>query len=368
MIINTDYPAFLSWFYVQHKDLSDCTYLTQLDLHRATLFGVSGIYSKHLKQLDHESTEIHANNSIFQSTWCKENDVNIKIQDRWEITYRKSVIPWITESKNWLQTVLAKQIESIKPDVIVNFDLNLTPAGFFSDIKAHYGILIGQHAATPLNEDRDWTEYDLMLSSFMPTVDWFLSKSIPCKYFPLGFDTDLIELSDKFKKDIPVSFIGSFSNIHSSRLEFLEAVSSKVDVQIWGPYNDNLNKYPNIYKSWRGEAWGKKMYEIIARSKITLNHHGSIIPYANNFRLYESTGLGALLITDHLPGLSDKFEIGKEILVYTNAEDCIEKIKKYLKKNEQREIISINGQRRTETSHNYLHIMQELTEIVSNQS
>ena len=135
-----------------------------------------------------------------------------------------------------------------------------------------------------------------------------------------------------------------------------------------GSLYDNLNKYPNIYKSWRGEAWGKKMYEIIARSKITLNHHGSIIPYANNFRLYESTGLGALLITDHLPGLSDKFEIGKEILVYTNAEDCIEKIKKYLKKNEQREIISINGQRRTETSHNYLHIMQELTEIVSNQS
>jgi len=368
LIINTDYPAFLSWFYGQHKDLDDCSYLTQLALHAKTLFGVSGTYSKYLKKLNHQTTEIHANNPMFQSTWCKENDVNIKIQDRWEIKYKKSVIPWITESNNWLRTVLAKQIESIKPDVIVNFDLNLMPAGFFADIKAHYGILIGQHAATPLNEDRHWTEYDLMLSSFMPTVDWFLSKSVPCKYFPLGFDTDLIGLSDKFKKDIPVSFIGSFSNIHSSRLEFLEAVSSKVDVQIWGPYNDNLNKYPNIYKSWRGEAWGKKMYEIIARSKITLNHHGSIIPYANNFRLYESTGLGALLITDHLPGLSDKFEIGKEILVYTNAEDCIEKIKKYLKKNEQREIISIYGQRRTETSHNYLHIMQELTEIVSNQS
>ena len=231
LIINTDYPAFLSWFYAQHKDLSDCTYLTQLDLHRETLFGVSGIYSKYLKQLDHESTEIHANNPIFQSTWCKENDVNIKIQDRWEITYKKSVIPWITESNNWLQTVLAKQIESIKPDVIVNFDVSLMSEGFFSDIKTHYGLLIGQHAASPLDERRNWKEYDLMLSSFMPTVDWFSSKSIPCKYFPLGFDTDLIGLSDKFKKDISVSFIGSFSNIHSSRLEFLEAVSSEVDVK-----------------------------------------------------------------------------------------------------------------------------------------
>lgn len=367
LIINTDYPAFLSWFYGQYKNLDDCSYQTQLDLHEKTLFGVSAVYSKYLNKLKHKSTEIHANNMLFQFTWCKENDIDIKLTDRWKIGYKKSVIPWVTESKKWLQVALSKQIESIKPDVIVNFDVSLMSEGFFSDIKTHYGLLIGQHAASPLDERRNWKEYDLMLSSFMPTVDWFSSKSIPCKYFPLGFDTDLIGLADKFKKDISVSFIGSFSNIHSSRLEFLEAVSSEVDVKIWGPYHSNLNKYPNIYKSWRGEAWGKEMYEIIARSKITLNHHGAIMPYANNFRLYESTGLGALLITDNLPGLSDKFEIGKEILVYTNAEDCIGQIKKYLKEDEQREIISINGQRRTKTSHNYLHIMQELTEIVSNQ-
>ena len=367
LIINTDYPAFLSWFYGQHKDLDDCSYLTQLDLHAKTLFGVSGTYSKYLKKLNHHTTEIHANNPMFQSTWCKENDVNIKIQDRWEITYKKSVIPWITESNNWLQTVLAKQIESIKPDVIVNFDLNLMPAGFFSDIKAHYGILIGQHAATPLNEDRHWREYDLMLSSFMPTVDWFLSKSVPCKYFRLGFDVDSINLLGEIKKDIPLSFIGSFSNIQSSRLEFLEDVAREVDIQIWGPYNENLNNYPNILKFWKGEAWGKKMFEIIARSKITLNHHGEILPYANNLRLYESTGLGTLLLTDNLPGLSDKFEIGKEVLAYSNSDECINYINSYLKDHKGRELISLNGQRRTKTSHNYSNIIQELTEIVSNQ-
>lgn len=367
LIINTDYPAFLSWFYGQHKNLNDYSYLTQLDLHRKTLFGISATYSKYLTKLNHQSAEIHANNPMFQSTWCKENAVNIKIKDRWEITYKKAVIPWIKESKSWLQVVLSKQIESIKPDVIVNFDLNQMAEGFFSNIKAHYGILIGQHAATPLNEDRDWTEYDLMLSSFEPTVDWFLSKSIPCKYFRLGFDVDVIGLLGEIKKDIPISFIGSFSNIHSSRLEFLEAVASEVDLQIWGPYNSNLTKYPHIYKSWKGEAWGKEMYEIIARSRITLNHHGEILPYANNLRLYESTGLGTLLLTDNLPGLSDKFEIGKEILAYSNADEGINYIKAYLKDDKQRELISLNGQRRTKTSHDYLNIIQELTEIVSNQ-
>ena len=367
LIINTDYPAFLSWFYAQHKDLADCTYLAQLDLHKKTLFGVSGIYSKYLKQLGHQSTEIHANNPIFQSTWCKENDVNINLKDRWQITYKKSVIPWISESKTWLQRVLSKQIESIKPDVIINFDLNLLPEGFFSEIKTHYGLLIGQHAATPLNEHRGWTEYDLMLSSFKPTVDWFLSKSVATKYFRLGFDVDIADSLVKIKKDIAVSFIGSFSNIHSSRLQLLEAVASEVDLQIWGPYNDNLDNYPQIYKSWKGEAWGKEMYEIIARSRITLNHHGEILPYANNLRLYESTGLGTLLLTDNLPGLSNKFEIGKEILAYRNADECIDYIKAYLEDDKQRESISLNGQIRTKSSHNYLNIMQELTEIVSNQ-
>ena len=189
---------------------------------------------------------------------------------------------------------------------------------------------------------------------------------LPEKYF-LILSIALLILLGEIKKDIPISFIGSFSNIHSSRLEFLEDVAREVDIQIWGPYNENLNNYPNILKFWKGEAWGKKMFEIIARSKITLNHHGEISPYANNLRLYESTGLGTLLLTDNLPGLSDKFEIGKEVLAYSNSDECINYINSYLKDHKGRELISLNGQRRTKTSHNYSNIIQELTEIVSNQ-
>ena len=108
LIINTDYPAFLSWFYGQYKNLDDCSYQTQLDLHEKTLFGVSAVYSKYLNKLKHKSTEIHANNMLFQFTWCKENNIDIKTFD------------YVNNNKNynynWVKNDKLDEINSLPED------------------------------------------------------------------------------------------------------------------------------------------------------------------------------------------------------------------------------------------------------------
>jgi spore maturation protein CgeB len=65
------------------------------------------------------------------------------------------------------------------------------------------------------------------------------------------------------------------------------------------------------------------MYEVLARSLMTVNTHGRIAGEdANNLRLYEATGMGVLLVTDARRNMGQLFEVGSEVLTYRDAEDC----------------------------------------------
>lgn len=112
-----------------------------------------------------------------------------------------------------------------------------------------------------------------------------------------------------------------------------------------------------------GVVWGREMYEVLRRSKITLNHHGDVAPYANNCRLFEATGMGALLVTDWKANLSELFEVGKEVVAYRSTEECADMIRHYLKDEEGRMAISRAGQARTLRDHTYRRRMQEFVDI-----
>ena len=50
------------------------------------------------------------------------------------------------------------------------------------------------------------------------------------------------------------------------------------------------------------------MYKVYGRSKIVINRHGEVAQgFANNMRMFEATGMGALLMTGQSPNLSDFF-------------------------------------------------------------
>jgi spore maturation protein CgeB len=113
-----------------------------------------------------------------------------------------------------------------------------------------------------------------------------------------------------------------------------------------------------------GQVWGREMYEILHCSKIALNHHGDIAPYANNMRLYEATGVGTLLVTDWKENLHEMFDPGKEVVAYHTPEECAELIQYYLEHDDERRAIAHEGQQRTLREHTYYHRMQELVDII----
>jgi len=92
--------------------------------------------------------------------------------------------------------------------------------------------------------------------------------------------------------------------------------------------------------------------------------HGDILPYANNIRLYEATGMGALLMPDWKENLHEMFEPGKEVVVYRSSDECVELIHYYLDHKNEREAIVRAGQEHTMREHIYYQRSEELVDIV----
>jgi len=109
-----------------------------------------------------------------------------------------------------------------------------------------------------------------------------------------------------------------------------------------------------LHAVYQGEAWGREMYNILRRSRITLNYHIDLAEgWANNMRLYEATGSGTLLLTDRQRNINDIYADGSEIATYSSPGECVAQIHRYLADEATRARIADAGQRRAVTCNNY---------------
>jgi spore maturation protein CgeB len=370
MILSTDYPEFLSWLYSQHPRLEREPYEHQARVRRESLFGTADFYSSNLRKLGYEVWDIHVNNEFMQKAWANEYGPRVDSGPRWQFGLKGGVIPWMSRASNrlWDCQILMAQIKHYKPDVLLNQAMSGVSNDFLREIKPYVKLLVGEHAATALSETENWSVYDLVISSFPPTVDWFRSKGVPAELSHRGFEPGVLSHLKDGEKRIPISFVGSFNPTHhNARVEWLEYLCSRLPVKIWSPHTNYLlgilDASP-IFRSSVGAAWGVEMYQVLRDSFLTLSHHGDLPPYANNRRLFEATGVGTLLITDWKKNLHEMFEPGKEIVTYRDPEECAELIRYYLEHEKERSEIARAGQRRTLREHTYYQRMQELVEIV----
>ncbi len=391
LIVNTDYQDFLVWLYTQHPGLEERTYEEQLEARHASLFGVADFYSHNLRQLGHEAHDLYANNRCLQFAWMRDfghahsksdsGDLLIarllgrarRFSSRWPLSYLNRLsrqIPWLADPEHpaWFYEILSRQIRHYRPDVLLNQDVAGIHPGFLKKMKPYIKLLVGQHPAIELRMDPGLRCYDLMISSFPPTLDAFRKHGLPAELNRLGFEPRILGRRPITRKTFDVTLVGSFHRIHRSRVAFVEALLACLDcperVKVWAPSIDHLPSASPIRRHYVGQAWGHQMYEILGSSKITLNHHGDVPSYANNMRLYEATGVGALLITDWKSNLSEMFAPGTEVVTYHTAQECAGLIKYYLDNDPERVAIAREGQKRTLREHTYLHRMQEFVDVV----
>ena len=389
LILNADYPLFLEWLYTRHAGMELQPYAEQLRMRYESLFGVADFYSGNLRALGHEASDLYVNNQALQQAWMREQygptACEVPDDSRPTPVARLRTIagrtplrrlkPFLTRwldhqasrQRSWGEQVLVKQIRHYRPDVVLNQDMCWAGGQFWREMKPYIRLLVGQ-IASPLPKDGDLGAYDLVVSSLPNFVDYFKRHGVKSELHRLAFEPRVLEIAASTAdacEPIDLSFVGSLTADHRARVRLLETLSEHVGIQVWGKGVDSLSASSPLHQCWKGEAWGVDMYRMLARSRITINHHIDVSEgFANNMRLFEATGVGSLLMTDWKANLTDMFEPGKEIVAYRHPEECVQLVRHYLAHESARAAVARAGQERTLRDHTYLSRMTELVEIV----
>lgn len=365
-IVDTYYPRFLKAHYRAHPGLRSSSSDEQRQSLLDACFGTSDYYSRHLNALGCEALDLIVNCVPLQKSWSRENNVPMstmamRVPHR---TFRLPVVgPWLSSLPGLLEVAVA-QVRAFKPDVLYCQDLSFFPGEVLKELKRDVRLVVGQ-IACPLPPESFLRGYDLILTSFPHFVDRLRALGVGSEYFRIAFDERVLELLGPVKRDIGSSFVGGISRHHGKALPLLEYLANSTDIRFFGYGARSLPRSSPIRKRHGGEVWGLDMYRALARSRVTLNRHIDVAEnFANNMRLYEATGVGAMLVTDHKDNLGDLFEIGREVVAYSSWEEAAEQIRYYTEHPAEAEAIARAGQARTLSEHTYSKRMEELVPIL----
>ena len=387
LILNADYPRFLNWLYRRQPGLGSAGYAAQMSARNASLFGVADFYSRNFAALGHSAAEIHVNNAWLQTAWAREHGMAVKAAGP-ETTSGATALPaWMQRAVAPLkpmlrplarkvglspsldqqaEAILLAQVEDFKPDMVLNQDTFHVDPRLMRRIKAVGNpLLIGQIGIEP-SRGVDGSVYDLMMSQLSANVDFFRRLGVRAEVNHLAFEPALLDaLPPVPAMDIDVSFVGTVSPDHQQRIALLEAVAERYDLKLFGNPPRTLPAASPLHRCFQGEVWGADMYQVLRRSKITLNSHIDMAGReAGNMRLFEATGVGAFLLTDFKDNLHTLFAPDREVAVWRSIEDCLETIDRALGDAASRASIAAAGQARTLAQHTYRHRAAEILGFV----
>ena len=358
------YLPVLDALYARHPGLRDDSYDRQLQALMALRFGTSDAYVANLRGLGYDAHDVVLNCVPLQAHWAREQGV----APLW-----RRAVPRLPDrvrqalAVRFLHTVAQAQIDALDPEVLYLQDFWFFTPEEMREHKRQGRRIVGQLGSAP-PEDGRVAECDLVLTSFPHFVERLRGEGVNCEYYAIAFDERLSgELSLDVPRDVPVSFVGTVHppDVHRAGRPFFERLCRDVDLQMWGYVRDDLPPGSPILSHHHGESWGLDMYRVLARSRIVVNRHGDIAEdYANNMRLFEATGMGALLLTEAARNLPGLFEPGVEVVTYDGVDDLVDKVRYYQRHDDEREAIAAAGQRRTLAEHTYGHRIAELDELL----
>jgi spore maturation protein CgeB len=349
-IVDTFYPAFLEAHYRAHPGLERASYDEQWGSLMSTFFGTADSYSHYLGALGHDAHEFVVNAVPLQRAWAREHGVR-----------RRGLRSFLGRAEPEL--VLAQAAE-FRPDVVYVQNLSVLPPATLRQLRRPARLLVGQ-IASELPEAAQLEPFDVIVTSFPHFVTRF-PDGVHGEYLRIGFDPRVLDRVDRTEEHGAV-FAGSLGRLqHDRGNAALAAAAERVAIDFWGRGYEDWPDGSAVRRRYRGEAWGLEMYRVLAAARISLNRHIDVAEtFANNMRLYESTGVGTLLMTDAKQNLGDLFEVGSEVVAYDDADDLVAKIEHYLENDDERRRIAAAGQRRTLAEHTYGRRMEELVEILS---
>ncbi|MBI1825468.1 MAG: glycosyltransferase [Planctomycetes bacterium] len=271
------------------------------------------------------------------------------------------------------RAIITAQIDAFKPDVVYVFEWSPLGDAFLTAMKRDGRLIVGE-IASPLPANRTFRSYDLMMSSLPQIVDHFRRRGMHAEHLRLGFDARVLRRIRPQPAAFNVSFVGGFAPSHPDRIPWLEGLLGEVEIDVFCYGLEQTSESSPIRKHFGGQVWGRRMYETLQQSRITLNRHAWIevdgrpnTEWCNNMRMYEATGMETCLLTEKRSHLADLFEPDREVATYGSTAECAEKIRHLLEHESERAAIAAVGQQRTLREHTYAHRMAKRPRISSRQ-
>jgi spore maturation protein CgeB len=371
LILDTYYPAFLAAHYAEHPGLAAAPYGEQLQSLIDRGFGTSDTYSHYLRRHGHEARDTVVNCLELQRAWAREYGSAIGALLGPPASARTGLGKAARHAL--LHVVAHAQIRAFRPDVVYIQDL-----WFFSrrelDMLRRRGTFVAGQIASPPPPKEILHGYDLLLSSFPHFVKRFRRLGVDSEYLKIAFDGRVcdrlrarhVDTAPGSTRPYGATFVGGVNpGVHPQGTRLLEEVARTTRLEVWGYGAEALDAESPLRSGHNGEAWGLDMFAILADSKIAVNRHiAAAEGHANNMRLYEATGTGALLLTDRGSNLPDLFEPGREVVVYDDVVDLVAKVRHYLEHDTERLAIAAAGQERTLREHTYERRIGELSRML----
>lgn len=164
---------------------------------------------------------------------------------------------------------------------------------------------------------------------------------------PLWHDKTSFTIADIAKYGSDASFAGSLLGPHSGRHELV----------------DKLKTLPR-FKHFT-DVFNFEHNKLCAISQINIGHSGwPEVELSMSARDYRIMGAGGFLLTNHVAGIENWFEIGKMCDTYETPMECVEKIKYYLARLELRKQIAEYGYKIVHEKHKFSDRLKEVIDHV----
>ena len=329
--VQLTYDTLLADIYGKDQSLKFESYDFQLQRILSTRFSFSHFLVEELKNLGLETKVVLPNAISLQNQWAKENNASSSTE------------------------VLVEQIEHFKPDILyIVGAIRTLDSTLLRKLKHKPRITIGWLGSN-IPPETDWSEFDCILSGLpeLRKTAIELGAKHSFEFYP-GIPHSIFS---KFSTINPnpiydMVFVGSCNQVqHKKRASYLEFLAEQ-EINL-GLYlsGDTSHLSPILQRKNKGPLFGIQMLNKIYESKISFDCRASHTfglrdigkEQTVNMRLFESTAVGSMLLTEDFADLDQLFVKGQEIITFKCQNDLSDKIRFYLSNDALRRDIAEHG-------------------------
>jgi spore maturation protein CgeB len=201
----------------------------------------------------------------------------------------------------------------------------------------------------------------------------------PLKNLPEEYHSDIcfvgvpfpnrVALFDKladFFKEYKVRIIGGGQTVGGDEKAgwLWEKFLTRMDVY-QGSVIDRMIPPEEAAKYYNGARINLNIHRTSADQRFEREAHLGIEASGVNGRTFEIAGCSAFQIVDASRNVGDFFEVGKEITIYKNENDLVEKIKYFLSHEKERLKIAASAYQKVIDNHTYQHRLQQIIDCLS---